>query len=424
MKYVLVIGDGMADDPIPKLYGKTPLQYAEIPAMDMLASSGKLGNVLTVPVGMQAGSDVAVLSIFGCDPQTYFTGRAPLEAAAVGISLSPGDVAYRCNMISIEDSDIPFDDKKILSHSSGGIEGSESDALISELLDSPIFKEAAEKAGIFVYPGSSFRHIAVQRVSDAAVMSQKQTDEPSPCLVLTPPHDHLGESLGQHLPRGNENAAALEGLIRLSHEFLDNQPINVNRRKAGKFPGNCIWFWAEGTVMELPNFTEKYGKTGSVVSAVPLCQGIGCLLGLDKVIVEGATGELNTNYEGKVDAAVEALESQDFAVVHIEAPDECTHNGDLKGKLQAIEWIDSRVVAPLLQKLRAKGTDFRLLLMSDHRTLISTRGHDAGPVPYVLYDSRFDEDTGLSFCEEDAEYGVFLTEGAKLMSMLFDGGMD
>jgi 2,3-bisphosphoglycerate-independent phosphoglycerate mutase len=344
-------------------------------------------------------------------------------------------------MLSIEDGSKPFEEKKIISHSAGSIEGDESNTLITDLFNNPAFKEKAEKAGVSIYPGSSFRHIAVQRQGDgSSVLLVKslarlllvfnktdepspclETDEPSPCLLtLTPPHDHLDEPLGQHLPRGNANAAALEELIRLSHNILDNHPINQKRRLEDKLPANCIWFWAEGTAVELPKFTEMYGKTGSVISAVPLCQGIGVLIGLEKIIVEGATGELHTNYEGKVAAAIESLKTRDFTTIHIEAPDECTHNGDLKGKLQAIEWIDSRAVALLLEKLKVNNTDFRMLLMSDHRTLTSTRGHDSGVVPYVLYDSRFDEKTGLKFTEKEAEKGKPVDDAKRIMSLLFE----
>jgi len=195
--------------------------------------------------------------------------------------------------------------------------------------------------------------------------------------------------------------------------------MNMKRRANGMLPANGIWFWAEGTAVELPGFTERYGKTGSVISAVPLCQGIGTLIGLEKVYVEDATGELDTNYEGKVDAAIGALSSHDFAAIHIEAPDECTHDGDLKGKLEAIKRIDSRVVAPLVRRLTESETDFRLLLMADHRTLTSTRGHDAGPVPYILYDSRKDQKSGMSYCEEHALSGKFIADGTKLMELLF-----
>jgi len=409
MKYILVIGDGMADDPLPELDFNTPLQHADIKTMDKLAGAGVLGSVKTIPDGLPAGSDTAILSIFGYDPRSSYSGRAPLEAAAMDISLFPGDTAYRCNMITIEDSEKPFEEKKLLSHSAGAISGEESDFLLAELLDDPGFKAAAKNAGIVIYPGSSFRHIAVRQGAGVA---------------LTPPHDHLGETLGKHLPRGGDNAAALEELIRLSYVILNDHPVNKKRREEGKLPANCIWFWASGSAAELPGFTEKYGKTGSVISAVPLCQGIGKLIGLEKVVVEGATGELHTNYEGKVDAAIKALETRDFTAIHIEAPDECTHNGDLKGKLQAIEWVDSRIVAPLVKRLSENGTDFRMLLMSDHRTLTSTRGHDSGAVPYLLYDSRTDNKTGKTFCESDAAIGNFIENGTQLLEILFKQDKD
>ena len=407
MKYLLVIGDGMADLPVPELGGKTPLQYAEIPTLDALASAGVSGTVLTVPEGMQPGSDTAILSIFGCDPRLFFSGRAPLEAAAMGISLSPGDVAYRCNMVSIEEGDMPFDEKRIASHSAGAIRGADSDALVGALFNAVEFKQAAAAAGIKIYPGSSFRHIAVQKSPNVEG------------LKLTPPHDHLGEVVGQHLPRGCENAAVLENLIRLAHEILSAHPLNETRRAEGKLPANGIWFWSQGTSEKLPNFTKMYGKTGAVVSAVPLCRGIGSLIGLKTVLVKGATGELNTNYEGKAQAALEVLKTMDFVAVHVEAPDECTHMGDVKGKVQAIEWIDSRLAAPLAEQLGQAGVDYRMLVLSDHKTLTSTRAHDGTPVPFIIYDSRFDSGSGVTYCEEDAEKGVYIHDGTKLMSILF-----
>jgi len=412
MKYILVIGDGMADNPIPELQGRTPLQHARTPTFDRLAGTGTIGSALTIPEGMQAGSDTAMLSIFGYDPRQFFSGRAPLEAAAVGINLSAGDIAYRLNMVAFEDGDMPFEDKKILSHSAGAIEGSVSDELVQDLCNSPKFKEAMERVGIKVYPGSSFRHIAVQS-------SRESTDLPP--YDLTPPHDHLGETLGQHLPKGNGNPQVLKELMYIAHDFLDTHPLNNQRREAGKLPANGVWFWAEGTAMELPSFVEKYNKTGTVISAVPLCQGIGMLIGLERILVKGATGELHTNYEGKVDAAVSSLEHHDFTTVHIEAPDECTHNGDLEGKLQAIEWVDSRVVAPLTQRLSDSGTDFRILIMSDHKTLISTRGHDGDPVPFILYDSRKNEKTtSKSYSESDAMATGIFEDGTNLMKLLFE----
>ena len=402
----------MADDPIPELQGKTPLQYAKTPTLDKLVSAGILGNAITIPEGMQAGSDTAMLSIFGYDPREYYSGRAPLEAAAMGITLSAGDIAYRLNMVSFEDGDMPFEEKKILSHSAGAIEGSQSNMLINDLCNSNMFNEKIEQIGITIHPGSSFRHIAVQR-------NVGNTDETIDHLI--PPHDHLGEKLGQHLPQGGETSAALTELMRIAHDFLDTHQINKQRRENGQLPANGIWFWAEGTAIELPSFVEKYKKTGTVISAVPLCQGIGILIGLDRILVEGATGELHTNYEGKVDAAIASLQTYDFTTVHIEAPDECTHNGELDGKLQAIEWVDSRVVAPLVQQLNNSKTEFRILVMSDHRTLLATRGHDSGPVPYVLYDSRKDSKTsGKYFCEADAIDVNYSTDGIELMNLLFE----
>ena len=416
MKYVLVIGDGMADDPVPELNGKTPLQYAKTPVMDRLAGAGVFGNVLTVPDGIQAGSDTAILTIFGCDPQTCYFGRAPLEAAALGIQLSEGDIAYRMNLITLEDGNIPFDEKKIISHSSGAIDGRESDELIKGLYENAEFASITKEAEIKIYLGSSFRHIAVQ----SNVVSRT--------LALTPPHDYLNEPAGLYLPKGDTNAVILKKLIKLSYKILNDHPVNIKRRAEGKLPGNCIWFWADGKAAKLPDFKEKYNKKGSVISAVPLCQGIGLMLGLDRILVDGATGELHTNYEGKMEAAVDALITNDFVAVHIEAPDECTHNGDLKGKIQAIEWIDSRVISPLLEKLDKGEDDYRLLIMSDHRTLSSTRGHDAGPVPYILYDSRTDQaeenrnkaERPLSFCEKDAALDNIINDGTKLMSLLFE----
>lgn len=408
MKFILVIGDGMADNPVEELGGLTPLQYASIPTIDTMASQGVVGSVLTVPEGLPAGSDTAILSIFGCDPRTYYTGRAPIEAAADGIRLEAGSIAYRCNMVTYEDSDKPFNEKPIVSHSAGSIEGDQSEQLITELFGDPDFQAAADKAGMRIYPSKSFRHIAVQQSADIDG------------IVLAPPHDHLGEMIGPILPSGCSNASVLKNLMVKAHAILNNHPINVVRRAEGKLPANGIWFWAEGTAVKLPQFYDSYGKTGGVISAVPLCHGIAALVGLDRITVEGATGELDTNYEGKVQAVLDVLKEYDFAAVHIEAPDECTHNGDLKGKLQAIEWLDSRVLKPLIELLGEQGSDFRLLFVSDHKTLTATRGHDGDPVPYLFYDSRKDMKTSAAYSEEDGAKGTFIADGVKLMGMLFE----
>ncbi len=408
MKYLLFIGDGIADNSVPELGGKTPIEYANTPTIDALAAKGVLGSVKNCPDSLPAGSDTAILSIFGCDPLKCYTGRAPLEAAATGIKLNPGDIAYRCNMVCYEETDAAFEDKRIISHSAGSIEGDVSDTIIKELFAEPEFAAAAKKAGMMVYPASSFRHIAVQKGACAEGMK------------LIPPHDHLGEVIGPLLPSGSENSAVLYSLMKLAHEKLMALPINEERRAQGKLPANGIWFWAEGTAVELPSFPEQFGKMGGVVSAVPLCHGIAALAGLERVFVEGATGELETNYEGKVAAVIETLEKYDFAALHVEAPDECTHNGDTPGKLRAIENLDSRCMAPMIKAFEERGWDYRILFLSDHKTLTSTRGHDGDPVPFMLYDSTVDTQLGLPFSEENGAKGNYYPSGAKsCMKLLF-----
>ncbi len=407
MKYVLIIGDGMADDPTDKLGGRTPLEVTSKPNMDRLAREGELGSVNNCPLELPAGSDTAILSIFGCDPRQCYTGRAPLEAAAQGIALKPGDVAFRCNMASLEEGDLPFEKRRILSHSSGGIDGELSRRLVLDLFADPEFKALAEAAGAEVFPTLTYRHIVICHKGDAEG------------LVLTPPHDHLTEVCGSHLPRGGSAAPVLRGLMEASFRFLSAHPINVRRREEGKLPANCIWFWAQGTAVELPSFEKAYRKRGAVISAVPLCHGIGALIGLDRIMVPGATGEKDTNYLGKGQAAVKALleDGYDFVGVHVEAPDECSHNGDTEGKLKSISDLDNFVLGTILRGL--EGEDFRILILSDHKTLTDTRGHAHGYVPYILYDSRVSVGSGLSYTEANGLLGPHVEDGVALMGMLF-----
>ena len=316
MKYLLIIGDGMADNPVPELGNKTPLQKADIPTIDRLAAKGVVGHVINCPKPLPAGSETAILSIFGCDPLRYFTGRSPMEAAASGIRLAPGDVAYRCNIVALEDSDKPYEEKKILSHSAGSIGGEDAMQVVEILESDPIFRKEEEEAEIEIHRFPAFRQIAVQHGGDVKG------------IRLIPPHDHLGEPIGPILPSGNSNANTLLRLQRLAHKILDRHPFNEERRRNGKLPANGIWFWAEGTAVELPSFEKQYGHTGGVISAVPLCHGIGVLRGLQMIEVEGATGEIDTNFEGKLQAALDLLHTDaDFCCLHLEAPDECTHNG-------------------------------------------------------------------------------------------------
>ncbi len=409
MKYILFIGDGMADNPVPELGNITPLQAAKKPCLDSLAARGEVGNVVNCPKGLPAGSETAILSIFGCDPRTYFTGRSPMEAAASGIALQSGNIAYRCNLVNLSEGDGALKEKTILSHSAGSIEGEDALAIVEALEADAEFGALLEKAGITIHHFPAFRQIAVQKAAD------------NTGLKLIPPHDHLGEVVGGLLPTGCENAKLLLALMECAHKVLNHHPINERRRTEGKMPANGIWFWAEGTAVELPNFKEKYGHFGGVISAVPLCHGIAALSGLKMIEVEGATGELDTNFEGKLEKAYELITGEDdFVAIHIEAPDECTHNGDLPGKVQTIEWLDSRVLKPLVERLAKEDFDYRILILSDHKTLTATRGHDGDPVPYLIYQKSVDTGFGGVYDEVTGMAGKTVENGADLMGMLFE----
>jgi len=404
MKYILVIGDGMADNKVPELENKTPLERAQKATIDALSKKSQLGSVLTVPEGLPPGSDTAILSIFGYCPKKYYTGRAPLEASGCGVKLADGDTAYRVNMVALSDGNMPFAEKTMLSHSGGSVEGEESIQLMEYLESSKDFVALCEKLAVRFYKNPSFRHIGVQK--NAVIKG----------LVTTPPHDILSEKIGTYLPKGTADATGLLELMELANALLKDHPCNKKRKDEGKLPANGIWFWAEGTVAALPDFKEKTGKSGAVISAVPLVFGIGNLAGLTPVTVDGATGELDTNYEGKAAAALEALKTYDFVCVHVEAPDECTHCGDLEGKLTAIENLSERVIKPLVDGMKEP---FRLLLLSDHKTLTSTRTHDGGPVPYLLFDSEIDGGSCLPYNEETAKSGQYFGDGTHIIEQLF-----
>ena len=409
MKYVLIIGDGMADDPLEQLDGKTPLEVCKKPFFDSLCAKAELGLVKTIPEGFPPGSDTAIMSIFGCDPRKYFSGRAPLELAASGGVMPEGGAAYRCNMVNLGgDPAGPFEERVMVSHSAGSIEGEESDELVTWLFAQPEFAALAEEARLTVRPGSSFRHLAVQAEADIAG------------IVLAPPHDHLNEKIGALLPRGCANAGVLLGLMRKAAQLLPGHPVNKKREAEGKLPANCIWFWAEGKGAKLPNFVERFGADGGVISAVPLCHGIAKLVGLEAVSVPTATGEWDTDYEAKTAAALKVLESHDFAAVHLEGPDEATHNHDLEHKIYSVECLSERVAKPRCAELRRRGEDFRLLILSDHRTFMKNGAHGETPVPYMIYDSRENGPTsGLGYTEKNGEAGPFLESGTELMPRLF-----
>ena len=407
MKYVLVIGDGIADEPVAQLGGKTPLETVDCPYINTLAG-GRLGLCQTVPAGVAPGSDTAILSIFGYDPRTCYTGRSALEAAGMGVMLNPGETSLRVNLCALEGE--TFDAAKILSHNGGSIEGEEAVTLMEDLIADPRFASLASAIGFSIHVTPTFRHTGV---IDAA-------HEPDRAKMrFTEPHNILGSDVAGYMPKG-ELGTELTALMRVSFEILRDHPVNAARKAEGKLPANCIWPWGPGSAMTLESFESLYHKKGSAVSAVPLVWGIAGLCGVDTPRVEGATAELDTNYEGKVEAVLAALAGgADFCCVHVEAPDECAHAGDVEGKLEAIRRLDSRVVAPLLARLGDIDPDYRILLLSDHPTLLETRGHDGNPVPFAIYDSR-NPGTPVKFDEAHARAaGDFLPEGPMLLKALF-----
>ena len=407
MKYVLVIGDGIADEPVSELGGKTPLAALTLPQIDRLAG-GRLGLCQTVPAGVPAGSDTAILSIFGYNPRTCSTGRSALEAAGMGVMLQAGETSLRVNLCALEGE--TFEAARILSHNGGSIEGEEAVELMQDLVHDPRFASLSAAFGFTVHITPTFRHIGV---IDAAHRPQGETH-------FAEPHNHLGEAIAPLLPEG-AMGPAITALMRASYEVLREHPVNRARIAAGKLPANCIWPWGPGSAMALDSFEQKYHKRGSAVSAVPLVWGIAGLCGVDTPRVPGATAELETNYEGKVQAVLDALEGgADFCCIHIEAPDECAHAGDVEGKCEAIRRLDTRVVGALLERLPQVDPDFRMLLLSDHPTLLRTRGHDGNAVPFAIYDSRH-PGAPRKFDEAHArETGDFLAEGPMLLRALFE----
>lgn len=401
MKYVLVVGDGMADFPLESLGGKTPLQYLSPKAFEQIGG-GRLGRLRSCPIELSPGSDVAFLTLLGNDAVKVYAGRSPLEAAGMGVLLKAGEVAFRMNLVALgEGPDGPV----MLSHNGGGVEGVDALTLAKVVTADPEFRKIGAERGLKIHPTDTFRHIAVARGAAAE-------------FILKPPHDIAGQGIGRYLP-GGPGGDWLGRLQEAAHKALSNHPVNLKRAAEGLLPANAAWFWGAGEACQLPDFTLKYGVTGTVISAVPLVKGIALLNRLKAPDVEGATGLLNTNYENKVAEALHALESgDDFALVHIEAPDEMSHDGSLQNKLEAIRRVDARVVAPLLEKLPALG-DFRLILMPDHYTLLSTRTHDGTPVPFALYDSRVPTEPA-PFTEAACENAPLLESGDELMRLLFE----
>ena len=392
MKYIVVLADGMADLPIEELGGKTPLEYAITPFMDKLACSGSMGMVRTVPESMKPGSDVANLAVMGYNPLACYSGRSPLEALSVGVAMKNTDVVFRCNLVTLSEEE-PYPEKTILDHSSGEISTQDADILMDAVRD------AFQNEEFRFYTGTSYRHITIWDKGEI--------------LELEPPHDHLGQVIEQYLPQ----------MMEKSFDVLNNHPLNVQRAKEGKNKANSLWFWGAGTKPALQNFKEKTGLSGTMISAVDLLKGIAVGAGMEVVQVPGATGSLDTNYVGKAQAAVKALleDSRDFVYIHVEAPDEMGHQGNLSHKVRSIEEIDKNIIGIVKNALDEAGEPYRILVLPDHPTPICMRTHTSDPVPYVLYDSRFDEKKQTAFSEKNAALtGVFQENGYRLMEILIN----
>ena len=399
MKYLVMLGDGMADEPLEALGGKTPLEYADTPVLDSYAARSEIGMVATIPAGMAPGSDTANLSVIGYDPREYYTGRSPLEALSIGVPMKPTDVALRCNIVTLSEDDIPYEKKTIIDHSSDEI-STEDAAVLLEAVKKELQNEIFQ-----FYVGTSYRHCLIWAKGDV--------------VPLTPPHDIRGKEIKEYLPKEQQ----LLDMQKKSYEILARHPLNEERRKKGLNPANSLWFWGAGTKPALSPFEEKFHKKGAMISAVDLLKGIAVGTDMYNITVEGANGGLHTNYEGKAQAAVDALlkEGYDFAYIHVEAPDEMGHQGSVEKKIKAIEYLDARVIAPVKAALDASGEAYRMLILPDHPTPICVKTHTSNPVPYLLYDSRRQESHDWKYNEEEAMAGGKLVEkGHELMGYLFE----
>lgn len=400
MKYVIVLGDGMADQPIGELGDKTPLEYAKTPVLDELSAVSEIGMVHTIPDGMNPGSDTANLSVMGYDPKIFYSGRSPLEALSIGVPMLDTDIALRCNIVTLsEEEGIPFEERTIIDHSSGEI-STEDCAVLLEAVKQELQNEVYK-----FYVGTSYRHCLIW--------------DKGHVVELTPPHDVLGQKIGQYIP-GDQ---ALYDMMKRSYDILAHHPLNEERKKQGLNPANCCWFWGAGTKPLLKNFEEIHHKKGVMISAVDLLKGIAVGAGMDNISVKGANGGLNTNYEGKAEAAVKALtqDGYDFAYIHVEAPDEMGHQGSVERKVKAIENLDSRVIKVVRDGLEAAGVDFRMLVLPDHPTPICVRTHTSDNVPYLLYDSTGKCRQTAHYNEREAQTtGKYVAKGHELISHLFE----
>ena len=400
MKYLVIVYDGMADRKIPELGNKTPMQVAKTPIMDKLSPDAIVGTVSNVPDGMVPESDTANLAILSYDPRVFSKGRSPLEAMSMRLEMSSEDTAYRTNLVTLsEEPDIPYPERVILDHSSDEISTEEADELIRAIND------AFGNEDVRFHTGISYRHCLLVRDGDDTI-------------AFSRPHDHLGSKISDLLP---PDPFFSEMMVK-SYDILKNHPINVARRAAGKRPANSIWFWSPGKKPALPCFSEKWGLKASVISAVDLIKGIGICAGMRSIDVEGATGNVHTNYKGKADAAIAAFEDgDDFVYVHVEAPDECGHRAELDNKIRSIELIDEKILGPVSEYLASRGEPYRIMILPDHPTPIEIRTHSMEPVPFMIYDSTKKHNGIPSIFEESAaETGLYLPDGTALLSILIE----
>lgn len=406
MKYLVLLIDGAADLPVKELSGKTPFQAACKPNIDRLAAQGEVGLIKTVPDSLPPGSDVANLAVMGYDPQIYYTGRSPLEAASIGVDLAPDDVALRCNLVTLSDHPV-YAEKIMIDYSSDEITTPESKELIQSI------QAELNSELLTFYSGISYRHLLVWH--------HGSTDS-----VLTPPHDISDQPIGNYLPKGAGAETFLE-LMQRSQTILADHPVNRRRISKGLRPANSIWLWGQGKKPRINNFTQKYGLKGTVISAVDLIKGLGICAGLDVVNVPGATGNINTNFKGKAEATIQAFkDGADFVYLHFEAADEAGHRGEIGNKVLAIEKIDHDVLGYILTELEKLDPAYRILVLPDHPTPLMIKTHTGEPVPYLIYDSTHPVASGLPGYDEElaARTGIYRKEGYRLMDHFIGGGND
>lgn len=400
MKYLVLIPDGMADEKIEAIGGITPMQKANKPCMDMLAKKAIVGTVSNVPDGMVPESDTANMAILSFDPKVYSKGRSPLEAMSMGLTMTPEDTAYRCNVVTLSEGGT-YEDKIILDHSADEITTAEADELIKTLE-----KELGTDYRTF-YTGISYRH---------CILWKNGNDT----YDFTRPHDILGKRIGEYLPKEENGGGEFLDIMKRSFDILDNHPVNVARRARGLKPANSIWLWSPGKKPRLPSFSDKWNMKGAVISAVDLIKGIGICAGMKTYDVEGATGNVHTNFSGKAEAAIKAFkEGYDYVYVHVEAPDECGHRAELNNKILSVELIDSKILAPVYEYLASTGEEFRIMVLPDHPTPVRLRTHTILPVPFMIYCSDEPHDGVDTFCEESAAAkNNYIPHGYTLMEHL------